>query len=119
MFFVQILIVIFALFALSRAVLRIKDNEITIGEFLMWSFVWTILIVFAFIPSFMTEISDFIGIGRGVDLLVYGGLILGFYMIFKIYVKMENIQQEITSLTRTIALTNQNEKRTKTKKTKK
>lgn len=107
----QLLIIIFALFALSRVILRLKDNEITISEFVFWAFVWSGLILIAFIPNILVEFSQFFGIGRGLDFLTIFGIVFIFYLIFKIFVKIEKLQSDITLLTRSIAIKNAKDKK--------
>ena len=56
------------------------------------------------IPKFLDEIAHQIGIGRGIDAVVYGSVVLLFYLVYRIYVKAEFIEHEITSLVRKFAL---------------
>jgi len=100
----QIVVVLFALFALSRAILRFKDGRITKGELTFWSLLWIALIVFVFLPGIASFISNMLGIGRTVDAVMYAAIIVLFYLIFKIYVKIEGVEQEITTVVRKVAL---------------
>ena len=102
--YLQIIIIIFALFAFSRAVLRFKENEITWKEFLFWTVVWGLVIVAVILPDTLSYFSDLVGIGRGVDLVIYISLIALFYLIFRLYVKLDIIEQDITKITREISL---------------
>ncbi len=97
---IQILIILFALFAFSRAVLRLRGKEIKTKEFFLWSFVWIAVIIVAARPSTVIFISGALGIGRAVDLLLYASIILLFYLMFRLYVKAENIEHAITTVTR-------------------
>ncbi len=100
---IQIFALIFGLFALSRATLRIRDKKLSIGEFLFWNVIWLGLLVVVFFPDLTTQVAQHIGIGRGIDVIVYSSIGLLFYLIFRIYVKMEEIEQEITKIVREIA----------------
>lgn len=102
----QVIIILFALFALSRAILRLKDNQISSREFFFWSVIWVFVILFSFIPDVLGIIAKYFGIGRGIDLLTMFGMIFLFYLMFKIFVKIETVQHEITTLTRNIAIQN-------------
>jgi hypothetical protein len=115
---IQIIIVIFALFALSRAFLRFKDNKLTKTEFLFWTLIWLAVIVFAFTPRLTSWVSSLLGIGRGVDLIIYLSIIVLFYLIFRLYVKMESIRKDITLLVRKFAIENKGENETKASKSK-
>ena len=100
----QILIILFALFAFSRAVLRLRGKEITAKEFFLWSVVWIAVIVVAALPSTAIFVSSALGIGRAVDLLLYASIIVLFYLMFRLYVKAEKLEHAITSLTREVAI---------------
>lgn len=101
---IQLIIILFALFALSRAILRFKDRKISISELIFWGIIWGAVIVLAIIPGVIMSLSQFLGIGRPVDLVVYLSIILLFYLIFRLYVKTESVEQEITRIVREISL---------------
>ena len=73
---IQIIIIIFALFALSRAILRFKDNKLTKNEFVFWILIWGAVILISVIPSVISPLSSVFGIGRGMDLIVYISIII-------------------------------------------
>lgn len=104
MTFLQIMAVGFALFALSRAFLRLRDREISIREFLMWGIIWLGVIIVALLPGTTIFFAELAGIGRGADLLLYISIILIFYLVFRLYVRFEHLEQDLTKLVREIAL---------------
>jgi len=97
---IQYLIVIFAIFVLTRIVLRLRDNQLTIMEFFMWTSVWGAVLIVAMIPSIATASAQLIGIGRGVDAFIYLALLVLFYLMFRVIIKLETIQKEMTSIVR-------------------
>ena len=101
---IQIIAIIFALFALSRAALRLKDKSINSIQFIFWGLIWTAVIIIAFVPNITGFISKILGIGRGIDVLIYIGIILLFYLIFRIYVKIDKVERNITKIVRKITL---------------
>jgi hypothetical protein len=100
----QIVVVVFALFAWSRAMLRLKDREISLGEFLFWSVIWVAVIVTSLLPQTANMVSKFFGISRPIDLAVYVSILLLFYLVFRIYVNLEKQNQAMTKLVREIAV---------------
>jgi small membrane protein len=100
----QILIMVFALFAWSRAIIRLKNKEVSIGIFLFWSLLWISVILIALFPNVLWGVSEIAGVGRAVDLLVYGSIIIMFYMIFRLYIVIDEKNREMTSLVREIAI---------------
>ncbi|NJL44257.1 MAG: DUF2304 family protein [Nitrosarchaeum sp.] len=98
------IILIFSLFALSRAYLRVKDRRISWGEFGFWGVVWVLLILVAIFPWTIASLAALIGIGRGVDLVIYVSIPLVFYLVFRLYVKIDAMERNLTELARAHAL---------------
>ncbi len=109
----QALAVVFALFALSRVVLRLKDGKITWPEFSFWTVIWAAVIVVAINPDLTFTLSNALGIERGVDVAVYCSIIILFYMMFRMLVKMEMLEQEITKAVRKDAISKGGKKKKK------
>jgi len=101
---IQILISLFVLFAISRVWLRYNDGSISLVGTFVWSILWIGLGVVVWEPNITTTLASMIGVGRGVDALVYLSIVVLFYGLFRVYVKMEFLEHEITSLVRNKAL---------------
>lgn len=101
---IQIVLIVFLLFALSRVVLRFKGGQIGSGEAFFWGIVFTSAVLSILFPTELSSLAKSLGIGRGVDLLVYISLVVLFYLVFRIYVLLENIRHDITEVVRKIAL---------------
>ncbi len=95
---------VFVTFAASRAVLRAKDKKITIIELFFWLGIWGGLIFVVFFPNIISRVADLVGIKRGIDVIIYTSVGVIFYLIFRLYVKLEDIEREITKVVRELAL---------------
>jgi len=95
---------VFVTFAASRAVLRAKDKKITIIELFFWLGIWGGLIFVVFFPNIISRVADLVGIKRGIDVIIYTSVGIIFYLIFRLYVKLEDIEREITKVVRELAL---------------
>ena len=104
MLVIQIVGIAIALFSLFMVLLRFKRKQINLREFSLWGIFWIILGVFIVYPYLMSRLANLVGVGRGVDVIVYFGLILLFYLVFKINVRMEKIEQDITKIVKEEAL---------------
>ncbi len=100
---IQILALVFALFAWSRVILRFRGREISMGELFFWSLCWIALILLAIFPQQSFYFANIFGIQRGVDMFVYGGITLAFYLVFRMYVRMEKMEQGLTKIVRELA----------------
>ncbi|MFH1376304.1 MAG: DUF2304 family protein [Candidatus Woesearchaeota archaeon] len=100
---ISIIIILFALFALSRAYLRFKERKISNWSFALWFIIWIAVITVVLIPETTSQISKFFGIERGVDLLVYASIIIIFYLIFRLYIKIDQTEQNLTKVVRKVS----------------
>jgi hypothetical protein len=107
----QILIIIFSVFALTRVYLQKKQKNFSFNEFIFWTLIWGFAILVSFSKPVLEPISSILGFSRGVDVLIYGGIFLLFYMVYRIYAKIDIQQQEITALVKRIAIDNARKKR--------
>jgi small membrane protein len=105
---IKIVITLFVLFAASRAYLRYRDGSVRVVGLIIWLVLWCGVAFFTWWPKVSDILATNIGIGRGVDALVYLSIVALFYAVFRIYVKLEFIGHELTSLVRNLALKDQN-----------
>lgn len=104
----QVLIIVFSFFALSRAFLRWRKDSIAVKEFLLWTVLWVTIIAGTLLPRAVTDIANFLGIGRPVDAVIYVSIILLFYLAFRLYVNIDALSGELTAVVREVALINNN-----------
>lgn len=114
--FFQILVMIFAIFAVSRVFLRTRDKQISKGEAFFWTIIWALIVFLVFVPWPAITVSRLLGIGRAVDLLVYSAIIVIFYLLFRMYVKIDRIEKETTELVRKVTIQNAEEPKKKKNK---
>jgi|GEM_PF-282661 len=103
----QVLTIILAIFALALMYLRVRSKKSTVPTFILWIIVWVFIVIFAFNPRITDPIAGLFGMGRGLDLLVLLGLFACFYLIFKLYFKIDELDQNITDLVRELAIANE------------
>lgn len=101
---IKLLVTVFVVFALSRVVLRFRDGSISFAGLTLWSLLWIGVESFIWWPKVSDVFAQRIGIGRGVDALVYVSIIALFYGTFRLYVKVEHIEHELTNFVRQMAL---------------
>lgn len=106
MIYTQLLFTVFVIFALSRAFLRFKEGKISFNSLLGWTILWLWIELVISKPDVTSHVARILGIGRGADLIIYGSIVILFYLIFRIYIKLEDIERQITQIARKIALQN-------------
>jgi small membrane protein len=102
----EIVASIFIVFAVSRVILRMKDHKLTFAELFFWLSVWACMIVVVFFPQVTEFFASLLGIGRGIDVIIYVSIALLFYLVFRLYIKIVELEREITLLVRELSLKN-------------
>lgn len=100
----QILMLVFILFAASRAVMQFRGGSIHFGAMLFWLSIWIVASIAIFFPEETTRLARLAGIGRGVDVVMYLSIALLFYLVFRLHVVMEDTRTSINKLVREISL---------------
>ena len=95
---------IFVLFAISRVWLRYRDGQIGMLGMTLWSCIWLAIAGVVWWPAVTNLVANAVGVGRGSDAIVYVSVVTLFYAMFRLYVKLEYIEHELTSLVRNLAL---------------
>ena len=95
---IQILVIIFVAFTGSRTLLRFHDKAINWLEFSFWSAIWTVILVIVFNPHISDRIASTLGVERGTDVMFFIAIILLFYIIFRLYVKIDSLDKNITNI---------------------
>ena len=101
---IQIIVVVFAVFAISRAIIRFKDKKISPLSMVFWSVLWIAAIIVILLPGTSFFFANLLGIQRGADFVVYISIIVIFYLLFRLYVKIDTVEKNVTKLVREVAV---------------
>ncbi len=83
---------------------RLRVKKITPATFALWILVCLIVNFFAFAPRLSDPLAGFFGFGRGLDLLLVLGYALLVYVIYSLYVKIDELNRNTTELVRALAI---------------
>ncbi|MDI6644453.1 MAG: DUF2304 family protein [Methanobacteriaceae archaeon] len=103
----QIVGVIIGIFGIIISIFRFKERKTSLGMLFIWIIIWLIIIIVSLLPEATSILANMLQIGRGLDLILILGLIGCYYLLFKIYTMIENLENEITQLVRETALKNE------------
>lgn len=101
---IQLIVSLFALFAITRVWLRYRDGSIGLLGMSVWGLLWLAITGFVWWPGLSDIVAHSVGVGRGVDAIVYISIVALFYGLFRLYVRLEFVEHELTSLVRSLAL---------------
>ena len=101
---IKIILLIFILFVVVRTVFRFSKKEIRGRELLAWLVFWVLVGLAVALPQTTDLFAAKVGVSRGADLLVYISVLVLFYLVFKVLVKLEKIERQMTEVVRGKAL---------------
>jgi hypothetical protein len=104
----QLIAIFLGLLAIIYSILRFRDGKMSLGMFMLWILLWIIVIIISLYPNDTNYLAIYTGIGRGLDFVLILSILISFYLIFKMYNKIETIEEELTDLVREIAIQNKN-----------
>lgn len=98
---VQIIITLFSLYNIYKLILRYKDSDVSLIWFLFWNIVWCAMCILVWVPQTFDWVAGWVGYSQqGIDLIVYAAIIILVYAVFRITLKLEHLEYEITLLVR-------------------
>ena len=98
------------MFAWSRVFKKYRLGETKLKELVLWSIFWIVAGIITIVPNSTYIVANFVGIGRGADLVIYVSLALLFYILFRVFYRLEKIEKNITQITRELALKDEKKK---------
>lgn len=101
---IQIVLVAFAVFALSRVVLRFRKGGLPVIHLVTWFLFWAAVIVAVLWPTTTSAVAAWVRVGRGTDLVMYLSVMAIFYLVFRMFGKIEELERQITRVVRAAAL---------------
>ncbi len=101
---IQVIALIVACVHMARVLVLWKRNKLEGKTALFWFLIWAAVLIIAFATPLVNKLSILIGVGRSIDLAMYIALLVLFYLVFQLNMKVSKLEKEITRLVREIAL---------------
>ena len=76
----------------------------SILDFLLLLAMVTAALVFIFLPDLTNTIAHRLGVGRGADLIFYLSIVIFWFVIIKLYVRVRKLEKIVTDVVRKDAL---------------
>ncbi|MBD3247711.1 DUF2304 family protein [Candidatus Falkowbacteria bacterium] len=109
--FQQIIALIIILAILARIAILKKKKKIGASEFIFWSFFWILAAVFISAIKWIDQLVARLGFsGTGIEVLLYLAIVVLFYLNFRLRLKLEKMDKDITKLVRFISIKEEDRK---------
>jgi hypothetical protein len=106
----QVFALVIILFFISRLFWQKRNKKISGNEFIFWLIFWVLA---ALLIVFLKQVDSLVAVlgfsGKGIDVLFYLSVVVLFYLVFKLGLKSEKIEKDITKIIREISLKNHKE----------
>ena len=100
----QTLFILFALFAIFNVIKRKHEGLLGPKGMVFWVLFWFVAGASVLVPNSITTLANTFGIGRGADFVLYISIVVLFYIVFKLHIKLESIGRDITKVVRKEAI---------------
>jgi small membrane protein len=101
---IQVLMVGFFVFAASRAVVRLRRGQSSVVKTVLWLLVWAGAIVVVMQPEMTVAFARVLGVTRGVDVPIYLSVAMLFFLVFRAFARIEDMERQLTRVVRDRAL---------------
>lgn len=85
-------------------VAAIRRRRLTPRAGLAWLLLWIAAAVSVAFPSILVFFANFLGIGRGADLVLYLSILFMFAGFFAVYLRFRRLDEQLTRIVRHLAI---------------
>jgi len=102
---VKVFSVALAAIAISKSYVDFRARMESVQMFLVWTLTWVTIVLVALFPSIVDIILEYSGSGRSGLGTIFGmGLVFVLFMVYRIYVKLERVEKNVTKMVQDLAL---------------
>lgn len=103
----SIIFPIISIIAIVWFLLRYLKEKNTLITTVLWTLFWIVVSLFAIFPNFSNSFAKLFGITRGLDFIIIIVFAVLVYTIFKLYTKIDKLQDDVNKIVKEVALSNE------------
>jgi hypothetical protein len=108
---IQFLLLAILIAALLLTWRRARQDALSRRAAILWSFLWIAGAVVVMLPDVANLFANLVGVGRGADAILYLSVLLIVYLMFRVFLRLDRMERDLTKLVRRIALDELREKK--------
>jgi small membrane protein len=101
---IQLLLLAALAIALAGTLRRGRVGSLSRIETALWSALWISAAVVVLRPDLSSRFAALVGVGRGADAVTYAAIVALFYLVFRLFLRIDKIERDITAVVRRDAL---------------
>lgn len=103
----SILFPIISIIAIAWFLFRHLQEKNSLLTVILWTAFWIIVSLFAIFPQFSDIFAKLFGITRGLDFIIIIVFAVLVYTIFKLYTRIDKLQDDVNKIVKEVALNNE------------
>ncbi|WP_432644874.1 DUF2304 family protein [Methanobrevibacter sp.] len=107
MLFYSIIVPIISLIAFIWILFRYLNEKDSLISVILWSILLIIVSIFSVFPDASTTFAKLFGITRGLDFIIIIVFAILVYTIFKLYSKIDKLEDNMNKIVKEVALSNE------------
>jgi len=101
----KIFSILLGLIAIAKSYVDFRSRLESLQMFLFWTLTWLLIIIVALFPGLVDILlGAFAGERAGLGTFFGMGLVFLFFLVYRIYVKLERVEQKLTRTIQELAL---------------
>lgn len=100
---IQYVATVIIVLIIMQLLFKLRKDKLAWVKILIWIVFWGGALFVVWFPAVIAKIAQVSGVGRGVDIIVYVSIIFLFYLVFNQNSKIDELNKQITKLTREVA----------------
>lgn len=113
---IRLLVWLFGLLILWQIISKFKEKKISLSWFIFWLILLIAIVAVVSHPQIADPIAQLVGVGRGVDFALFFAILVLLYLMFRFYLKISEIESQISEVVKYIALLSVGKKKINHKK---
>ena len=103
----SILFPLLAIAAILWFLYRYLKEKQSLATVILWTILWLFVIGFSIFPNSSERFAKLFGITRGLDFIIIVVFVVLFYIIFRLFNKIDILQDEVNKIVKEVALSNE------------
>ncbi|WP_323735585.1 DUF2304 domain-containing protein [Methanosphaera sp. ISO3-F5] len=100
----QIILLVLSIIGILFGIYQFRRDSFSNFVLSLWICAWIVVMIVTVFPDITTSFARFFGFGRGLDIVYIISILFLFYIVFKLYNKMEKQKKRINELVSELAL---------------
>ena len=106
---------VFSVLMILFTIWEYRKERLSKGGMVIWLFIWLVIVVSTVYPPFYESVTAFLQVGLPVHLVTICAIFILFLLVHRLYVKISELDRNLTKIVQRIALQHANEKKEKPK----